>query len=413
MEFAKVSVQNNKHAVRQFEPEDRLAESSEPATRHSERLCSEARRFQLLDAVRGLAALAVVIYHSIPNQTETREFVAANPSSASITEWIFYILTCGYLGVPIFFMISGYCICAAAVNHREKRYPASRFFLRRIRRIYPPYWICIGICLLLAFVPGTKLNSGSLTVTQWLGNIFLFENYRHWFLAPESTNPFLGVSWTLCYEEQFYVLAGVILLLAPRALFPVFGILTAFVLLNTYNLNVGPLKRLGDLNSLQIRVDDLLIDAYWLFFAAGIGLFCYRTSSSKLRHLIPFLLVMLIFWEVRQLDWYTNRFATRVTTFSSTLLLCGLGYKDTYICALSWLRPVFWLGSRSYSIYLIHLPLVTLLGSLAPLFGITTPGQSLLIIMPLSTVIALLSGHWFYQHVERHWIPAPSPSSLL
>ncbi len=378
---------------------------AEPASVLSSSVRPNGRRFQLLDAIRGISALAVVFYHSLPNQTPTRDFVTANPTVASLPEWIFYIFTCGYLGVPVFFLISGYCICAAAAGHVEKGYPASRFFKRRLIRIYPPYWICLAICALLAIVPGTNLHLRGLSGTQWLGNIFLFENYRHWFLPPDSTNPFLGVSWTLCYEEQFYILTGLILWLAPRALFPIFGFITVFALLNNYNLNVGPLKRLGDLNSFQVKVDDLLIDSFWLFFAAGIGLFCFRTSKSRLRFLFPLLLGVLIFWEVRQLDWYTNRFATRVTTFTVALVLCAIGRWDSKISSLSVLKPFFWLGTRSYSIYLIHLPLVTLIGSLEPTLGFNSILQSLAITLPVSVIVGLLAGHWFYQLVERHWIP--------
>ena len=363
------------------------------------------RRFRLLDAIRGISALAVVSYHSLPNQTPTREFVAANPTLASLQEWIFYVLTCGYLGVPVFFLISGYCICAAATAHVEKGYSPSRFFKRRIIRIYSPYWICFALCVGLSFVPGTNLHPSSLTVTQWLGNIFLFENYRPWLLPPSAINLLLEVSWTLCYEEQFYMVTGLILWFAPRALFPIFGTLTVFVLLNNYNLNIGPLKQLGDLNSFQFSVDGLLIDPFWLFFAAGIGLFCFRTSTSRLRFLFPLLLSLLIFWEVRQLDWYTNRFASRVTTFSVALVLCGVERWDSKISSLDIFKPFFWLGTRSYSIYLIHLPFVRLINSLETTLGFDSIGESLAVTLPVSVLIALCAGHWFYRFVERHWIP--------
>src|SRR5439155_17508769 len=91
-----------------------------------------------------------------------------------------------YLGVPLFFVISGYCISATVDSTRRKRQGPGQYFVRRFRRIFPPYWLFLGILALLT-VAATwggwydLLTRGdcripppeSLAGPQWLGNLTL------------------------------------------------------------------------------------------------------------------------------------------------------------------------------------------------------------------------------------------------
>jgi peptidoglycan/LPS O-acetylase OafA/YrhL len=314
---------------------------------------------------------------------------------------------------PSVFMISGYCIAAAAVNHCEKQYRISRYFARRIQRIYPPYWICLCICLILSLVPGTDLTPTRLNASQWLGNIFLFEEYRSWLFPPEATAYLLAVSWTLCYEEQFYVLSGLILLVRPSALFSVFGAITAFVLLNNFNLNIWPLSVCGDLNRFKVNLHGLLFDEHWLFFAAGIWMYWYLGSTSRYRLLFPLAVLGLIVWELRQLDWHTNRFQTRVVTFGTTLLLSQVSRWDSRISALQITRPLFWISDRTFSIYLIHLPIVLLIVSTEQWIPFDSTELSILYTIPSSVVASIIAGQAFYCQVERRFMPSLRQPSLI
>ena len=80
--------------------------------------------YRLLDAFRGVAALWVILLH-------TRLPTTPEPLAS--------ICSSGHLGVPIFFVISGYCIAHAAVRSQDAPQPILKFALARIRRIYPPY----------------------------------------------------------------------------------------------------------------------------------------------------------------------------------------------------------------------------------------------------------------------------------
>jgi peptidoglycan/LPS O-acetylase OafA/YrhL len=154
-------------------------------------------RYALIDAWRGLAALAVCIHHSGG-------------------------ILIGRHAVLVFFVISGYCIAAAADQCRRNGYGFGTFMWRRARRIYPPY------LLSLAFWAATRLlkwhQTGdndlarpvihwiqNLTLTQWLTLLFEPRPY-----APVNPSLFVSVYWSLCYEEQFYIVCGLFLLAAAK-----------------------------------------------------------------------------------------------------------------------------------------------------------------------------------------------------
>ena len=100
-----------------------------------------------LDLWRGVACLMVAVSHStlyVTQGTGTPVFVAGHSAIESIVA----ATTRLWAGVPLFFVISGYCICAAADSARRKGTPIGVYFLRRVRRIFPPYWIILGLTIL-------------------------------------------------------------------------------------------------------------------------------------------------------------------------------------------------------------------------------------------------------------------------
>jgi peptidoglycan/LPS O-acetylase OafA/YrhL len=98
-------------------------------------------RFQLLDPLRGIAALWVFTFHYGFSQ----QLVSSFP-------WIQPIASAGHLGVPMFFVISGYCMMASIRAARRHGESVRSFLRRRSLRIYPPYWFSLLIVAALPFV---------------------------------------------------------------------------------------------------------------------------------------------------------------------------------------------------------------------------------------------------------------------
>ena len=99
------------------------------------------------------------------------------------------------VGVPLFFVISGYCIAATADATRERSGSVRGYFARRFRRIFPPYWAVLGITLICAAIVERALAPGlvsgdfgpiasipdpfTLSPTHWVGSLTLTETWRH------------------------------------------------------------------------------------------------------------------------------------------------------------------------------------------------------------------------------------------
>ena len=96
-------------------------------------------------------------------------------------------------------------------------------------------------------------SPSQLDWTQWLGNLTLTESWRAQALGSRQLMQ-LPVAWTLCFEEQFYLIVGVILALAPRRLFVALAAVTFLVFMNSVSMNIAPVRMMGwNLNALQLR----------------------------------------------------------------------------------------------------------------------------------------------------------------
>ena len=183
------------------------------------------RRFESLDHWRGLACLLVIIYHS------TIVYLVTNPAHAGTVHALLELTHHFNVGVALFFVISGYCIAAAADNSRVRRDRIGTYFVRRFRRIYPPYWILsvarsrcsscsttVGARRSFPASPWPQYRPNWYSPTQWFGNLTLIETWRH-HVFGSIRGHFIGQAWTLCYEEQFYFVTGMVLLrVAPLVL---------------------------------------------------------------------------------------------------------------------------------------------------------------------------------------------------
>ena len=207
----------------------------------------------MLDIWRGVACLMVVIHHG----AYALEWTEVGDSWL---RWaIVYATKRMDLGVPLFFVISGYCIAASAESLARRGDSPLAFIAKRFWRIYPPYWIALlGFVVILGtleILGYSRYFQGSLGVVldapwqldheQWIGNLTLTETWRPHFFQTER-NVYTGVAWSLCFEEQFYFLCFVALCIAPRRLMSVLaGITVAVASVRIYAWWVGGLGKLS------------------------------------------------------------------------------------------------------------------------------------------------------------------------
>lgn len=372
---------------------------------------TKAKRYSSLDHWRGVACLMIAVHHSslylILNPT-----IQPHDAFSRFMCRIFWLLR---FGVPIFFVISGYCIANVCDNLRFRPRSVQQYFLRRFRRIFPPYWAALVICLVVVIgivltknssllVEFDKIpNPSSLTFGQWFGNLTLTESWR-FHLAGNVGNYIhdsliLGQGWSMCYEEQFYAVCGLALFLAPRRFFQVMlGITLVVGLLN-----------IGRLQSMLPNTEGFFFDGRWLTFAAGV-LAYYRiayVSGAKAKWVDAIMLATLV---AASLHCYIHPGVIRREYCVGLFFAVVISYLhrwDAAIASSRVLRPLALCGVMSYSLYLIHWPLVKFISKSLYAVGICGAWPTLLVTVPVSLTAAVLASWVFHIKVERRFLNPP------
>jgi peptidoglycan/LPS O-acetylase OafA/YrhL len=371
-------------------------------------------RYETLDAWRGLACLVVVLHHGWLGTAGQPDYPTADGFPGVVLD----VLSKLWVGVPLFFVISGYCIASAADSARRRPHRGRSFFTRRFRRIYPPLWAFLAVCVLIHVVfiwaqarTGLPLaishrDPFDVSLASWLGSATLTEEWRCHVVGP-ARDYFQWHLWTLCYEEQFYLVTGLAVVLAPRRLFAVGGAVSVVVFLI-----------LADLIRPPFAIDGFFFDGSWLEFAAGVLVYHRRNYASRFAaRLIDLGLLAGLVWAARSVSgWaeFTQSVPAHLTAAFAGALLIGLGERYDGVTA-KWraLTPLRWCGVRCYSLYLVHGPAVYVTCRVLMHFGWTTPTAILFGVVPVCTAVSLACGWAFHKFVEVHFLnsqPAkPSP----
>ncbi len=365
---------------------------------------AKSPRYLSLDLWRGVACLAVTIYHLAGDN----RFIDGLPSILN------KILGFGWVGVPMFFVISGYCIAATTDSASRNSKSFQWYMQRRIRRIFPPYWICVGLVLLAmpfgAF--GKEIgNPLKFSMIHWLGNASLTEVWLGRLVDGIATYVLIP-AWTLCYEEQFYLICGLTLCFARSRIFAVFFAISLLVI----PISLGFWFTNG-------KAHGFFFDGLWLQFALGVFVYYYRMHASiKARNLglivLGFFLGTAILLRLFTSPDIVNGLS-RMRYFDSTAFsilfaftLIALQRWDRQI-ATSWItRPLMASGVMCYSLYLTHLPVISCMRKHA-CFSLP---EALLIhwfdaILTFAATLAV--GTLFYCLVERRFLNKASSSPVL
>lgn len=357
-------------------------------------------RYRALDAWRGLACLLVVVHHA-------GYALGWSEAGGLWGRWLAVLAVRRMnLGVTLFFVISGYCIAASAAATGRRGDAPGSFLSRRFWRIYPPYWFALfgflavvagldafGLSRLYHHPLGVELDPpGALEWRQWLGNATLTETWRPHVWGPER-NVYTGVAWSLCFEEQFYMICFLILWLAPGRLFAGLGCVTAAVAaVRAYAWWVGGLKGLAGTFPLL-----------WHEFAVGLAVYyrlCVATRGWRAR------LVEAGLAALCAVGLATGGRET-ATAAAFGLALVALRRWDGVAASAAWLEPLRACGRRCYSIYLAHLPAGVVGNQLLYEFGLTPFWARALVMVPLVSVAGVALGWAFHAAVEARFLGPP------
>ena len=332
----------------------------------------KSRRLTSVDACRGAAALSVLVFHVLiwllrPGESlslfdgHLKDQLVNHGGLEGASSLTFGL---GFLGVQLFFVISGFCIHAAYVN--SERLERSRYFVRRFVRIYPLYLLVVVSIFLLYALFGSAATSEGVTLKNFVGHLFF------WHYSGPASSQGRGISevmWTIGLEVQFYVIYA----------------LVGFGLIRKFGASKIALAWLGA---------DVAYRVFWEMSGQSLGL--HIAFSPERMALTRFGEWLLGAWLAEQVFKRGNHFARTgprpaadlaigLAAISVGILIGGVfrfegdimdvpgaigfffiirGLVRSEFRGTLWIGPVqgglAYMGDRCYTLYLTHLTVVTI-----------------------------------------------------
>lgn len=283
------------------------------------------KRLELLDYGRFIAAIFVVLFHYT-----VHGITSGKIDSAMYIEPLALFTRYGYLGVELFFMISGFVIFHSSQNRTPGQFAVSRAV-----RLYPLYWFAVLFTGVISLKFGGDLMS--VYPTQIIINFTMLQNY----LGFDHVD---RVYWTLVYEVKFYLLVFLLLILGLQKQLILFFTLWPFIMLGAFIIGYDSLSYLG---------------GYYSYFSAG-ALFAILQSDKSMKNVlsicVSFVLCLLFsinhaFLKTESIGIYFSEYIVGVIISCFFVFFIFQNSKYAQQLKLPFSQT---LGSLTYPIYLIH-----------------------------------------------------------
>ena len=346
------------------------------------------QHYPALDGLRGLAILLVVVYHN---------FGFIN---------VFFF---GWLGVDLFFVLSGFLITDILLKTLGRKDYLKNFYIRRMLRIFPLYYLCLILFLIILPRLNLQFDVKYYTDNQlWLWTYL--QNWLYTFKDPGQTNT-LNHLWSLAVEEQFYLLWPLVILLIkkPKYLLIFISVLLVGVLglrlwiwtnqiadlayFNLYTFTRIDGICIGCMIALLQRINKNFLSRYTtiivLFFAGINFAFFFINRSSQFT--FPYLALVGYTTFAMMFGLLVNEAVTRETKLFNLLFN---------------IRILKFFGKISYGFYILHWPVFILLSPfLSTWVSKFLNGSQLQFTVSLLATIAAVALSWLsYQYYEKYFL---------
>lgn len=363
-----------------------------------------ATRFGGLDGLRAIAVALVLVYHFFPT-----------------------LLPGGFLGVDIFFVISGFLISSLLLRERQRHGSINlvNFWRRRARRLLPALSVVLIVCTTLALIVASTGNADLLVNVgaQISGAVLFVSNWVFVALGGDyftRDNPELyRNTWSLSIEEQFYVLLPVLMLLTLRArsrltralLFILLAIGSAALMVVYATQGESPTRVYFGSDS----------HVFGLFAGVSLAVLLQPVDPRKrpaggpsgrggqiALALFAALGLGVLLWQACTLaEGSPESFAGgfQLASAAALLVVWAVSRPGAWVGRILDVAPMRWIGERSYGIYLWHWPLLLLVPALLGAGPGADPVAATLIALfalGLSVALAALSYRFIERPVRRH-----------
>ena len=336
-----------------------------------------------IQGLRAIAVVAVIVYHFTP------------------------VLPAGYLGVDMFFVISGYVITLSIVNGVKRRtFSVRNFLLRRYWRLAPALVATVFTTLILSSLilpPLGRLQDAALTgfaAIVGVSNVAIAILSGDYFNPNAALNPLLH-TWSLSLEAQFYAGLAIVIALSfafglqriPRPLlFAAFFALVALSLGSFLAFSGDSQGLLGHMFGFYSP-----LSRAWQFALGSVLALpavvekLGATLFSRLAQIAPVCLAILFLGLLGVFGTSYGQGGALAVTLATASLLPGRFSPASTFSRIVSSRPMLWIGDRSYSIYLWHWPVFLFLGEITNLNEFQAP---------LAAIVTALVGALSFRYFE-------------
>ena len=361
-------------------------------------MANKKKQRQDIQELRGISVLAVILFHASKNNFEM-----------------------GYLGVDIFFVISGFVVTPLILDifnsyqKPGKKWIFSKLYLfykKRFYRLAPALASSLVLTSILFLLLG-NIDDHKSFARQGLSAIFLFGNFNAYKYNGEyfaiSTNPLLH-TWSLSVEEQIYLLLPVLLavfyLITKRinkyAIISL-GALSFFIFLFAEKLHFFYSKIGVELISQFAFYSP--IDRFWQFSMGGIA---FMFANKKVSNTIGFFVKTLSLIILLTLLFIPTELSFKISSIVICLVTAlTIHFKSVEVIPFIIRQQLKFMGDRSYSIYLVHMPLIHILNHSDPIASIFKSSSSTLVILT-EIAISVIIGTLNYSLVEKRFRNIPT-----
>ena len=292
-----------------------------------------------IDGLRALAVLPVILFHAG-----------------------FEAFGGGFVGVDVFFVISGYLITTIIITELDEgKFSLVNFYERRARRILPALFFVMAVSLLFAWLwlypADLKQFGGSMAaVSVFASNVFFYVSGNGYFRTATEHIPLLH-TWSLAVEEQYYLIFPVFLMLAWRIGIKWIHVILAAVFVISLGLAQWAADnniRMASYYLLPTRGWELLIGVFAAFYLKHHKL----SESQSVNQALSLLGLGMVVYSIFALDETTpfpSVYALIPTLGTCLLILCAV--PNTLVHSMLSIKPIVGIGLISYSTYLWHVPL--------------------------------------------------------
>jgi peptidoglycan/LPS O-acetylase OafA/YrhL len=348
-----------------------------------------ASRLAGVDGLRAAAAFWVVLFH-------IRVFSGVHLPFQPLD----FFVRSGSTGVSLFLVLSGFCLYLPFAAGKQGRFKTGSFFVRRARRLLPAYYCSLGLALALNIIGGGNLGFGPLSLKDVTVQLATHLTMVHT-LFTWSFYALNGAYWSLGLEWQLYI--ALPLLIVGAVKFGLWRTLVAAALVNVvYRLALAVAGARGWVppGILQSVVLPNLLPGRWAEFVFGMAIaeLYARGSLEKLPPIARYAWVPMTAVAVAAVGLPLSHLL--FGTVFSLLLVAVLAEKGVVSRVFAW-KPLVAVGIMSYSLYLVHQPLVQAMAFvLRHDFGLS-PTRSFVALIALLPVIFAVAWALFVL-VERY-----------